>query len=603
MNSVTKLPSTEYDFNRLSIGAGTDAFYRGSIDMNRVLSPDTAVRANVLLTGEDVPDRAPADRLRRGVALSGSHQASDRLKITADYYHLTAKDKPDLGTYIPSIGDGVFGDPVAGVPVYLQDGDFLNSRVNTGTLRMDYELSPTARIVNLVRYGTTDNGYVATGARGSTGYSSQADAAAGVNGFPTIGLSTHQGWQDVRYLGNQLSAIVKRQIAGMNHDFVFGLTYTDQRVLNGVYRTQNEGANNCWAVGRSGAATGSYCLIDPTGSRVANTGSLLGRSVTRGDSDSDWHVRGASLSVMDTVDLTDRWAVFSGLRYDYYDYSNIANFDSDGTGPLAAAPFEFTDRGGYLNGHLGATYRFAANARAYASASTATNINGGESDLGTNCGYGGICVADGNPDLGDPERSISYEVGMKWQPNRRLHMNAALFQITKRDVMESPAGDSYSTLGTLNTGENRVRGIELGMVGNLTARLSLAAALTAMNSKVIRSVNPADVGKRLANFADRSASLQMKYQATRGFALGGTVTYEDARYTGQPDAAANEAMKVPSYSIFDLFLSYSVTRDLSLRLNINNLLDEDYYLAAYRSGSFTYIGDGRRTQLTMLYKF
>lgn len=604
VNSVTKLPSNEYDFGRASLGIGTDSHFRGTIDYNRALSADTAVRANILFAGEDVPDRSPADRQRRGIALSGSHFATDKLKLTADIYHLTARDKPDLGTYIPNLGNGVFGSPVADIPVYLQGADFLNSSVNTLTFRAEYELNPRTQIINLTRYGTIDNGYVVTGARGGTGYPSEADATAGTNGYPSIGLSTHQGWQDVQYFGNQLSAILKRQIGGMNHDIVFGFTYTDQRVVNGVYQVDNLGAQNCWAVGRGGTAAQNYCIIDSNGNLVPDVGNLLGRSITQGESDSDWRVKTVSLSAMDSVDLNDRWTMFSGLRYDYYDYSNLANYDPDGrTGPEPSAPFEFADKSGLLNGHLCVTYRFVPNARVYASASTATNINGGESDLGTSCGYGGVCVADGDTRLGDPERSINYELGIKWQPSRKLHMSAALFQITKRDVMESPSGDSYSTLGSLNTGENRVRGIELGMVGKLTPRLSIAAGLTLMDAEVTRSINPDNVGKTLANFADKSASVQLKYRMNRKFAFGGTATFEGARYTGQPDAAANEAMEVPSYGLLDLFATYNFSRDLSLRLNVNNVADKDYYLAAYRSGGFTYIGDGRSAQLTLQYRF
>ena len=36
-----------------------------------------------------------------------------------------------------------------------------------------------------------------------------------------------------------------------------------------------------------------------------------------------------------------------------------------------------------------------------------------------------------------------------------------------------------------------------------------------------------------------------------------------------------------------------------MRLNVSNVTGEDYYLAAYRSGSFTYIGDGRRIRFSL----
>lgn len=62
-------------------------------------------------------------------------------------------------------------------------------------------------------------------------------------------------------------------------------------------------------------------------------------------------------------------------------------------------------------------------------------------------------------------------------------------------------------------------------------------------------------------------------------------------------------MKVPSYTVYDLFASYRVSKDLSARLNVGNVTDEDYYTAAYRSGAFAYIGDARNVRLTLDYNF
>lgn len=600
VNSATKRASTEYDFSKVSGGLGTDSHHRVTLDTNQVINYDTAVRVNLLHAGEDVPDRAPAERERKGAAISLTHQPTDNLEITADYYHFDGNDKPDLGTYI----DRSTGDVVKDVPVYLQKEDFLESQVDTGTLRIGYEIDPQTRIVNLTRYGTTDNGYLLTGTRGATGYATQADAENGVNGFATTTLSTHQGWQEVEYFANQLNVLANREIGGKNHELVFGIEYTDQSVLNGTYSASSTGATNCYASGRGGISA-THCTIDAAGNVVGNVNSLLDRDVTRGDFDSDWNVKTLSLSAMDTVDLNDHWTVFGGLRYDYYDYKTTAYFDPDGRGgPAPRELTDFTDEGGYWNGHVGASYKVAPNGNVYASFSTATNLNGGESDVGTSCGYGGICVDGSDPNLGDPERTDSWELGTKWRLNDdKLLATAAVFRITKKDVMEQPTGDSYSTEGTLNTGKNRVDGVEFGLAGNLTDKLSVQAGVAFMNAEVLESVNPSNEGKTLANFADKSLSLHMRYQATPKFAFGGTATYESARFVGQPDSAANEELGVPEYTVFDAFATYQVNRDMKVRLNVGNVFDEDYYLAAYRSGSFTYIGDRRNVRLSMEYNF
>lgn len=586
VNSATKRASTEYDFGKLSAGIGTDNYYRGTLDINKVIDYDTAVRANILLADEDVPDRSPAERERKGAAFSVTHMPTDKLEITADYYHFEGDDKPDLGTYI----DRTTGIPVKSTPVYLQKEDFLTSQVDTATVRVGYEISPRTRLVNLTRYGTTDNGYLLTGASGTTGYATEDDAINGVNGYASTGLSTHQGWQEVESFANQLNILSNQQIGGLNHELVFGFEYSDQRVLNGVYDNSTNGETNCYTAGRRGVGA-SHCIIDESGNTVSDLNSVLGREYGKGDSDSDWNVKTVSLSAMDTVDLNDKWTAFGGLRYDFYDYKTIAR------------SVTYEDRDGFLNGHVGASFKINEKANVYASYSTATNINGGESDVGTSCGYGGICVDGDDPDLGTPEKTDSWELGTKWRFNDdKLLATAALFRITKNDVMESPSGDSYSTLGSLNTGQNQVDGVEVGLAGNLTNKLSAQVGFTVMDAEVTKSIVPENVGKTLGNFADKSASLHLRYQATPKFAFGGTATYESVRYVGQPDSAAGD-LAVPSYTVLDAFASYQVSRDMLVRMNVGNVLNEDYYLAAYRSGSFTYIGDKRNVQLTMDYSF
>ncbi|HOI52617.1 MAG TPA: TonB-dependent receptor, partial [Azonexus sp.] len=180
----------------------------------------------------------------------------------------------------------------------------------------------------------------------------------------------------------------------------------------------------------------------------------------------------------------------------------------------------------------------------------------------------------------------------------------------------------YATVGTFNTGENRVRGIEFGLAGNLTDKLSAFAGVTFMDSEVTKSANPENKGKTLSNFADKTASAQLRYQATPKFAFGTAVKYESKKYAGQPDTAAGYVtaaqvaagsqpasnlgaytQPIPAYTVWDLFAEYRVTKAAKLRLNVGNVFDKDYYLAGYRSGSFLYKGDARNARLTLNYEF
>ena len=212
-------------------------------------------------------------------------------------------------------------------------------------------------------------------------------------------------------------------------------------------------------------------------------------------------------------------------------------------------------------------------------------------------------IFNGSAAGADPESSRNIELGTKWNLlDDKLLATAAVFQTTKKDVME---GADYNTLGTFNTGKNRVRGIEFGLAGNLTRDFQVQAGMAFMKSKVQESATAANIGRPLANFADRSAAIQGKYQITRNFALGAIARYESNRCGGQPDTGAGFnaqghcSQPVPSFSVYDLFATYRINKHADLRLNVLNVTDKDYYTAVYRSGAFLYKGDARAVRLTL----
>ena len=528
VNSITKQASTDYNFNRVDLGVGTDNFWRGTLDSNWRVSDDVAVRANLLYTSEDVPNRKPSDRERWGGALSASLRISDSVRLLLDYYHLTANDTPDLGGYVPAptgtAGNVAIHGPWNEVPAYAQKGDFLKSEVDTFTARVFIEPFEGFRIINSTRYGMTSNGYVVTGLRGGA-----YDQAA--NSYAPLTLSSHQGWQDVDYFVNQLNVFGEFNTGAIRHSLIAGAEYSDLKVVNGVYQLTNSGGFNCQTSGTG--AFNTYCLTVAGADRALVSGDIndiLGRSATKGNWDSDWRVKTMSLYLMDTIDITPWLTLHGGLRMDSFTYSNVIQ----NTTTLAQTTYRYGDT--LWNGHAGLVIKPAEEGIIYVTWGTSKEINGGESDLGSNCGYGGVCIVNGVSDVGDgaPESATNIEIGTKWDLfDDRLLIQAAVFQLTKDDVFESGSAGSYSTFGSLNTGKHRIRGIELGLVGNITEKLSGQVAATFMESEILKTNQqpPASapagstlVGKRLSNFANTAFSAQLRYQATDAFSFGGTAT-------------------------------------------------------------------------------
>ena len=526
INSITKQASTEYDFNKVEAGIGTDDYRRITLDSNQTVNDDLALRANVLHSYQEIPDRGPNDSERNGVALSATYQANEKLKLVADYYFLRAFDRNDLGAYI----DGDTNKVNESVPAYAQDNDFLSSNIDTVTFRAMYDVNNNVRIENATRYGTTDNGYVVTGATAAT-----RDATDPVGVSDTIRLSTHDGWQEVEYFANQLNVLIDTELAGMKHQLVLGAEYSQHNVVNGKYKVDNLANENCRTAGRRGVSDG-FCIIGADGNYLDDLSGLMQRDITKDAEDSDYSIDTLSIYAMDTVDLTDSWSVFAGIRADAFEYKNILT-DDDGQ-----EEYKYDDV--LWNGHLGGVYKLTDNSNVYLTYSTAANINGGESDVGGSCGYGGICSNTENVDKAKPETVENIELGTKWNLlNNKLLATAALFQITKDDVME---GTDYDVEGTYNTGKNRVQGVEFSLVGNITNRLSAQLGLSVMESEILKTAAknrdgyPVEAVGMLANFADQSAFAQVRYQLNDQFSFGAAANYSSEVYVGQPDSTANE---------------------------------------------------------------
>lgn len=593
VNSITKKASTAYDFGRVDASLGTDEYHRVVLDYNKPLTENFAARVNLLSAQEQASNRDGINRSRDGLLLSGLYDNTNDLKVSSDFYYLESHDKPDLGSYFES----TTRQPVKDILVYAQDEDFLDSHISAFTVRTEYDISDNFRFYNATRYGETENAYISTGAKGNVRAAEDLIAP----NLPSIGLSTHQGWQEIEYFASQFNFLWDVTTGGIEHDLVVGLELTDEQVTNGTFDITYHHPTNCTTSGRRGLSQG-YCLLDENSKTYANPSRIMGRTFEQGNSDSLFDANTVSAYIMDTAKLNHNWQIFFGLRVDSIDYSN--DLVSRGT------PLSYSYKDEFYNGHLGLVYNLTEHGNIYATYATATNINGGESDVGASCGYGGLCGDPEQASVADPELVENIELGTKWSLlDEKLFLAATWFQMTKSDVMES-VGDAYSTLGTLNTGKNRVHGYELALNGNLTETVSIQISAASMQSEVLDSITKSNIGRALSNFAEDSFYLQLRYQANEKFAFGGDFTYKSEMFGGQPDSAAgydtdlnDYSIVVPNYSVINLFANYHATENTTLRLNIGNLADKEYWTAAYRSGAFMYLGDARTVRATLTYEF
>ncbi len=195
-------------------------------------------------------------------------------------------------------------------------------------------------------------------------------------------------------------------------------------------------------------------------------------------------------------------------------------------------------------------WQLAEQTRLSASAGTAYRVPGA-TDL---YGFGG------NPDL-QPERSLSYELGLNQGFGVRHSVDLRAFETTIEDLIE------YNfTIDLLeNTGTARIQGIELGYVFTLDA-WQLQAQAVAQDPRNL------DTGEQLLRRAKQSASLAVLYHQ-QNYSLGA-----DVLYSGEREDFGG--VSLDEYTLVNLSASWAMAPAWRATLRVENALDEDYELAA-----------------------
>ncbi|KPK39990.1 MAG: hypothetical protein AMJ69_04030 [Gammaproteobacteria bacterium SG8_47] len=166
----------------------------------------------------------------------------------------------------------------------------------------------------------------------------------------------------------------------------------------------------------------------------------------------------------------------------------------------------------------------------------------------------------GNPDL-QPERSLSYELGLNQGLGTRHQFDVRAFETTIQDLIE------YNFPADLNEniGAARIQGVELSYLFALDA-WRLQAQATAQDPRNL------DTGEQLLRRAKRSASLALLYRGP-SYSLGG-----DVLYSGEREDFGG--LTLDSYTLVNLSASWEMTASWQAMLRVENALDEAYELAS-----------------------
>ncbi|MDF5719283.1 MAG: TonB-dependent receptor [Rhizonema sp. PD37] len=247
--------------------------------------------------------------------------------------------------------------------------------------------------------------------------------------------------------------------------------------------------------------------------------------------------------LQDQITVTDNLKLLLGGRFDLVDQKSTSDQQDDA----------FTPR-------VGIVYQPIQPISLYASFSKSFQPNSGTR-------------VDGS--LLPPERGTQYEVGVKGEfLDNKLTATLAAYEITKSNVATT---DPNNTIFVIPVGEQRSRGVELDVAGEILTGWNIIASYAYTDAKVTKS-NDGQQGNQFYNVPYNAASLWTTYKIQTGnlqglgFGLG-------LFYVGDRQGDLANDFKVDSYLRTDASIFYR-RNNLRLGLNFKNLFNVDYIEAS-----------------------
>jgi catecholate siderophore receptor len=594
INLVTKQANMR-DSTAGSLELG-QSYTRATADVNRALDgvKGGAVRINVMGQKADVPGRDSLENNRGGVAASVALGLGTANRLWFDAMYLKQNNVPDGG--VPTIGLPGYTSPdptrpfLANAPAvdpsnfYGTDSDYQKVTASRYTLTLEHDFNPNTTLRNVTRWAQTQNDYLLTSFMGSAANWLTPNPANPSTWTLARSLPTFLNQQNT-ILTNQTSLKTKLQTGSIQHDALVGVEFTQSKQNNLSYATQGAWpAANLYAP-NPGVAGLTWDLNGGHAEGVSNT---------------------AAIYAFDTAHLTERWLVTGGVRLDHYrtSYTSVqacgvgrgAPVCTGGaaTGTLVNAA-DLSTSGNAVSWKLGTVYKITPDSSVYVNYANAQLPPGS-----SNFQLSSRANAANNPDYA-PQKTKTIEAGAKWDAlDGRLGLAAAVYHTeVLNGIVQDPVSLQY-----YQTGKQRVQGVELSAVGNITPDWQINAGWTLMDTKVTSGTAVGnDPDDYQLNYTPRTAfTAWTSYRVTPKLTIGGGPRYTSMLQRGK-DGAVGTPQYADSYWVVDAMASYQLTKAMSLQLNVYNLFNKEYVAAINKSGYRYTPGAPRTVRLTAAVKF
>ena len=523
-------------FYEVSALAGSWDQYRSTFDFNQSLGTTTALRLTAVYEDSD-SFRDDVYIRRQGINPTFGWALTEQTTLRVGFEYFNDERIADRG--IPSFNgkpfetdeSTFFGDPDRS-PTYTY--------VRAFNASLDHVFDSGATLRNATRYASYDKFY-------------QNVFPGAVNGAgTTVAISAYNQATDRENLLNQTDVVFDFETGPLQHTLLTGLELGRQETDN----LRLTGSSTPVGI----TALGSVPVANPR-----YTGPLF-FNASATDANNHSVAENIAVYLQDQIQLLPKLQLIAGVRFDHFEVDLLNN--------VTGTTLKSTDD--LVSPRVGLVFKPVENLALYASYTLSYVPRAGEQ----------LASLSATNSALDPEEFENFEVGAKWDVNSRLSFSAAAYQLDRSNQAITdptaglPGGPPAGTL-ILVDGQ-RVQGIELGATGRITDQWSIIGGYAYQDGETQEDNGAILAGTRIQQLPRNSFSLWNRYDFTSAWGVGLGVIYRDEIF-----AAADNLVTLPSFVRFDAALFYRFNDHLRAQLNIENLLEKDYYATAHNNNNIT----------------
>ena len=523
INLVTKRANFD-EKAELSVSVGSFSTARADVDVNTAISDDVAIR----LVGfyEDAESfRDTVETTKQGLSPSVLWRISDDSQLTYELEYSHQEIPFDRGVIAIDGELGVIPESrFLGEPGYGQiETDVLGHQI-------EFQQDLNADWSALVGFNYRDT---------------SLEGLASENGFSAPDEDGNFG-RFSRYRDyNAVYQVFRAELSGS-----FDTGALKHSIIVGIDADKFE--NDQFAL-RDRATDQSINIFNPTYGLYPESSLALAGNIDRVETQES-----VGVYIQDQISLTDKLDIRLGARFDDYQ-QKLINRRSDSVSEYSESK---------LSPQLGVVYKASDALSFYATYGENFRPLSGATD------ENGL----------DPNQSESAEVGVKFALNDgALSGTFAVFNVKQSNIATFDADFNATAIG-----EAASKGVELDLTGDITDTLSIWVSYSYVDAETKNdytdfiSYNFIPAGSDLLNIAENQLSLQIVQQAE--FAGRALDLIAGLVYVGERSGEFGDpSFKLPEYTTVRLASSYELSDSLTVRAEVNNLFDEEYYTNSYAS--------------------